>query len=194
MKRAVQTLPQGYRELLRIDLQKDKKLALLVNAMATLIGILLVVPMHFYISIGTLFSMEQGILAYTLRFAVLALGEIVYLVLHELVHGAAMKLCGTKKVKYGFAGLYAFAGSSDYYHKTSYLFIALAPVVLWGVVLAIANALVPEQWFWVVWLIQVSNLSGAAGDLYVTVRFARLPKDVWITDYGLGMTVYTPEP
>ena len=29
-----------------------------------------------------------------------------------------MKLCGTKKIKYGFTGLYAFAGSDDYYRIT----------------------------------------------------------------------------
>ncbi len=104
-----------------------------------------------------------------------------------------MKLCGTKKVKYGFTGLYAFAGSDDYYGKAAYIFIALAPVVLWGVVLLIANFIVPISWFWAVYLIQITNILGAAGNAYVTVKFASLPKDISVQDSGTAMTVYSKE-
>ena len=71
--------------------------------------------------------------------------------------------------------------------------IALAPVVFWGIVIAVINVLVPEGWFWVVYMIQVTNLSGAAGDLYVTVKFSRFPKDILIKDHGVGMTVFSKE-
>ena len=104
-----------------------------------------------------------------------------------------MKICKTKKVKYGFTGLYAFAGSDDYYSKKPYIFIALAPVVLWGVVLAVVNVLVPESWFWIVYMIQVANISGAAGDFFVTFRFSRFPEDILVKDYGVGMVVYSKE-
>ena len=87
--------------------------------------------------------------------------------------------------------MYAFAGSDDYYAKKPYIFIALAPIVVWGIVLAVINLLVPRQWFWMVYLIQVINLSGAAGDLFVTVKFSRLPKDILVRDYGVGMRVYS---
>ena len=117
--------------------------------------------------------------------------SILYIILHEFVHGITMKLCGTKKVKYGFKGVYAFAGSEDYYDKKSYLTIALAPVVLWGILLTILSLVVPTQWFWVVYFIQISNISGAAGDMYVTARFSKLPDDILVKDYGVGMTVYS---
>ena len=191
--KAVETLPEGYEEIYSVDLQKDKKTALLVNLLALVIAALLVVPMHFFVPITTLFSMEQGFGKFTLRYVVFLLSIIVYMVLHELVHGIAMKLCGTKKVKYGFTGMYAFAGSEDYYAKKPYIFIALAPVVLWGLVLALINPFVPTDWFWVVYFIQVMNLSGAAGDLFVTVKFSRFPKDILIKDYGVGMKVFSGE-
>ena len=89
--------------------------------------------------------------------------------------------------------MYAFAGSNDYYDKRSYIVIALAPIVVWGVVLLVLNLLVPVQWFWIVYWVQVSNISGAAGDLYVTYRFSRLPQDILVQDYGVGMTVYSAE-
>lgn len=189
--KAVETLPEGYGAFSSIDLQKDKKTALWVNLLAVVIALLLVVPMLFWVPISSLFDMENGLGGYLIRLVAMIVSTIAYMVLHELTHGIAMRICGTKQVKYGFTGLYAFAGSNDYYDKKAYLFIALAPVVLWGVVIAIINPFVPIEWFWVVYFLQVINLSGAAGDLYVTVKFSRFPKDILIRDYGVGMTVFS---
>ena len=190
MKR-FQSLPEEYREIYSIDLQKNKKLSVLVNALALVIAALLTVPMMFIVPISPLFNMDNGYAPYLIRFAAIGVLIILYMVLHEIVHGIAMKMCGTKKVKYGFTGLYAFAGSEDYYDKKSYIFIALAPVVLWGIVLGVINIFVPTEWFWVVYIIQVINLSGAAGDLFVTVKFSHLPKDILVKDYGVGMHIFS---
>ena len=189
--KAVAALPDGYKEIYSIDLQKNKKMSLLVNLLAIFISIAMAVPMHFIVPITTLFDMEQGLKDYTMRFVVLLVASVLYIILHEAVHGIAMKICGTKKVKYGFTGLYAFAGSDDFYDKTAYIFIALAPVILWGVVFAIINPFVPTSWFWVVYMLQIMNISGAAGDFFVSARFSRLPEDILVKDYGVGMTVYS---
>jgi len=191
--RSVEKLPEGYKEIYAVDLQKNKKTALFVNLLAIIISVILVVPMCFVVPISYLYSMESGLQNYMIRFGALLALIVFYMVLHELVHGIAMKICGTKKVKYGFTGLYAFAGSNDFYDKKSYIFIALAPVVFWGIVLATVNPFVSTEWFWVVYMIQIVNLSGAAGDLFVTVKFSRLPKDILVQDYGVGMKVFSKE-
>ena len=170
--KAIRELPENYQEIYSVNLQKDKKAAT-------------VVPIVY------LFDLKGGMGAYLLRFAVLIVLMVAYMVAHEWIHGVAMKYCGTKKVKYGFTGMYAFAGSDDYYNKKAYLFIALAPIVVWGVVLAIVNVLVPTSWFWIVYMLQICNISGAAGDLYVAVKFSKMPKDILIRDSGVGMTVYS---
>ncbi len=189
--KAISNLPKGYENIYTVNLQKDKKTSLFVNLFSILIGILMVVLMHFIIPVFLLFDMSEGLKNYLIRFAVLFVLAILYLILHELVHGIAMKICGTEKVKYGFVGLYAFAGSDDYYDKRSYIFIALAPVVFLGIVLAVINPFVPTEWFWVVYFIQVFNISGAAGDFFVTFKFLHFPKDILIKDSGLEMTVYS---
>ena len=191
--KALNILPDGYSQIYEIDLQKNKKKSLLVNGVAFLISILMIVPMCFYIPIFELFSFEEGMAQYFIRFGVLFGLTIVYMVLHELVHGITMKLCGTKKVKYGFTGVYAFAGSDDYYDKKSYITIALAPVILWGVIILVINFFVSREWFWVVYFIQIMNISGAAGDMYVTFKFAKMPKDILIRDHGVGMKVYSKD-
>lgn len=191
--KAIENLPEGYGEIYAVNLQKNKKMAMIVNLIAVAIAVIMAVPMHFVVPFSTVFSMENGLFPYILRFVALIILMFLYLILHELVHGIAMKLCGTKKVKYGFTGMYAFAGSKDYYDKKAYIFIALAPVVLWGIVLAVINPFVPVEWFWIVYLIQIMNVSGAAGDLFVTVKFSRLPQDILVQDYGVSMTVFSKE-
>ena len=192
MRKAVSTLPDGYREILSVDLKKNKKQMLLANGLGLLVFFAFALPVHMFylpcVSLGI-----GGPQAYRTRIAALFGGIVVYIVLHELVHGVTMKICGTKKVKYGFTGMYAYAGSDDYYYKRPYIAIALAPIVVWGVVLGVINFLVPTEWFWVVYGIQLMNLSGAGGDLYVTAKFRSLSNDVLIRDYGVGMQVYAPE-
>lgn len=188
-----ENLPESYNEIFSVNLQKNKKVAIVLNIVATAVALIMVVPMCFVVPISSLFSMEEGIGRYILRFSVILICSVLYLLLHEAVHGIAMKICGTKKIKYGFTGMFAYAGSKDYYDKKSYIFIALAPVVLWGIVLLIINLLVPYEWIWVVYIIQVSNIGGAVGDFYVTFTFSRFPSDILITDSGLGMTVYSAE-
>lgn len=191
--KAKQTLPEGYQEIFSVNLQEDKKIAVLVNGLGLLIMLVMAILMHFHVSIASLFDMSQGLGVYVLRVVVLLFAIVVYLFLHELVHGITMKFFGTKKVKYGFTGLYAFVGSDDYYDKKSYIAIALAPIVVWGVVLVLINALVPYEWFWVVYFVQIMNISGAVGDLYVTAKFSRMPKDILVQDSGIGMTVYSAQ-
>ncbi len=191
--KSLKKLPENYKESFTLNLQKDKKTALKVNIAALFIAVVMFVPAQLHISVFTLFDFSQGIRVYFLRFAVMLAGSVLYIILHEAVHGIAMKICGTEKVKYGFTGIYAFAGSDEFYNKSNYLFIALAPVLLWGLVLLCINIMVPESWFWVVYFIQITNISGAAGDFYVTAKFCRLPSDILVSDSGLEMKVFIAE-
>ena len=191
--RSYTTLPEGYREIYALDMHEDKKLAVWVNLLSLAIAAVFAVPMLFVVPWWTTFDVTDGMTGYWIKLAAMLGLTLLYLVLHELVHGIAMRICGTKKIRYGFKGVYAFAASDDYYRKKPYVFIALAPVVLWGIVLAIVTPFVPASWFWVVYFVQLMNLSGAAGDLYVTVKFSRMPRDILIRDSGVGMVVYAKE-
>ena len=188
--KAIGVLPEDYGEIYSLNLQKDKRTAIIVNLLALAIAAVMAVSMNFFVPVTSVFDMSGGIVRYFLRLAALIVLMVLYMVLHELVHGIAMKLCGTKRVKYGFTGLYSFAGSEDYYDKKSYIFIALAPIVLWGTVLAAVNFFVPTEWFWIVYMIQLINISGAAGDLFAAVKFSRMPKNILIQDSGVSMRVF----
>jgi hypothetical protein len=185
-------LPTGYRQILDIDLQKNKKLALLVNGLALLIGVVMIAAALPLVPVWSIFE-NDDLLGIVVKLAVMYGGMIVYIILHEAVHGIAMRRFSDAKVRFGFTGLYAYAGSDAYYCRKHYIIIALAPIVVWGVVLAILNVLVPEDWFYVVYMIQMANISGAAGDLYVSWKMNRLPADILVHDIGVAMTVYSAE-
>lgn len=191
--KALLKLPDGYNEILKLNLQNDKKPALLINLSALLIMAVMGVIGHMIVPITVLFDFSGGISAYILRLVVFVSGTFVYIILHEFVHGVCMKCFGAQKIDYGLTGLYAYAGSACYFAKKAYVMIALAPIIVWGIMLLVLNFFVNEQWFWVIYFIQIVNISGAAGDLYVTFKFSKMPKDILVQDTGIEMTVFSAE-
>jgi len=183
-------LPEGYAEIKRINLQKDRKLAILVNVMALVIAILMVVlgfvikpmPAPFEIIIEFKFIHIFGWLA----------AMFAYIICHELIHGVFIRKYSGKKAKYGFTGLYAYAGSDAYFNKSQYLVIALAPVIIFGIIFLTLNIVLP-QWFWFIYLLQLINISGAAGDFYITYLIRKAPADVLTSDEGFTMIFFSRE-
>ena len=188
--KSVSQLPQGYGEILQIDLQKNKKQAMIVNVLSIAIGAIMVVIAAFFVPLSSIFDGEP--MDALVKYVAMIMGLIAYLILHEAVHGIAMRhYCRDAKVRFGFTGMYAYAASEGYYCRRDYTVIGLAPVVVWGLVLAVLNAVVSQPWFYVVYLIQVGNLSGAAGDLYVTWKMSTLPDDILVRDSGVAMRVFS---
>lgn len=182
-------LPEDYGLSREIDLQKNKKLAFWLNAAASAAMLALVVPV--LPRLASLLSRGAPLLP------LLALlpGMLVYLIAHEWVHGIFIRLFCGQRANYGFTGLYAFAGKKDaYFCKAHYLIIALAPVVIWGAVLAVLCALAQGPWFLAAYFIQAMNLSGAAGDLHVAYLCLRAPSGLLINDDGVSMRFYLKKP
>ncbi len=184
MPACLSALPEAYAPTFSLDLQRDRRTALLVNGLALLLAVPLFLIGAAIVPISALFSAGLPALPALLG------GFVLYMALHELIHGACMKAFGAGRVRYGFTGLYAYAGSEAFFRKGPYIVVALAPVVLLGAVLLGLNFAAGPTWFWVVYFIQVCNISGAAGDLYVVCRFSRLPSDILVQDTGVAMTVY----
>ena len=183
-------LPAGYKKIRDIDLKNNKREALIVNIATVIIAAVLAVAGYIAVPVAALFDLSN-MPAYYARFLVMIAGLFAYIILHEAVHGVVMYHYCKVKPHFGFTGLYAYAGSTAYYNRRSYIVIALAPVVVWGVVLALITPFVAAPWFWVVYIIQISNLSGAAGDLYVTSLMMKMPDDILVCDAGVSMAVYS---
>lgn len=192
-------LPLGYIEHLQIDLQKNKKLAFRVNAISAVIMLAMLAVGHFLMVPVWTLLFDGPVPADTtvpLNFVkplVMLGGMMVYIVLHELTHAAAMKCFGARKIRFGFTGLYAYAGSEqDYFDRRAYVTVALAPMIFWGIVFSVLMYTLPQNWFWVVYFWQVANVSGSAGDMYVSILTAKMPLGVVAKDTGVAVTFYCP--
>ena len=182
------TLPQGYVPFASIDLLRNKKQFWIVNGLSIALCVLMLIP-PFLWGYSLFFGGDGSLSASFLRMGAALVGLLAYIALHELPHGIVMMACGAR-VHYGYKVAYAYAGSYAYFTRSAYIVIALAPVVLWGIVFAVLTACLPEHWFWVGWLWQLMNVSGAAGDFYCSIRILRAPRDTLVQDTGTAMTFY----
>jgi hypothetical protein len=181
-------LPEGYHEIKRVNLQKDKKVALKIN----LFALLLMLPLMIIGILIKPIKIDDPV-KYLKALLIILVLLIVYVVLHEAVHGIAIFIFTKKKPKFGFTGLYAYAGSEAYFNKKQYVIIALAPIIVWGVVLLLLNIILPFKIFWIIYFIQVNNISGAVGDLYITHIIKKMPPEILIQDTGIEMTMYSKQ-
>ncbi len=188
------TLPQGYSFFDKIDLKNNKKqfwtvqgICLATIAVMLGIGWLIESPIKVLNSVYNAENNTESIIAVV----VLIVGFVLYIFAHEAVHGLFMYAFCKTKINYGFVGWAAYAGSSAYYDKKRYIIIALAPVVVWGVTFAVLNIFFHSGiWFWVIWFLQIGNVSGACGDFFCVYKTARYPKDILVNDTGLEMQIF----
>lgn len=185
-------LPENYIQRTVIDLEKDKKAFWFVNILSLVIAAVMVAIGVWAVPLDLEPDADNFVLELLLPLIVLLAGIFAYIVLHEAVHGVFMYAFSRVRPRFGFKLVFAYAGSEAYFDKIRYIVIALAPVVFWGMVLLIIDLFCKGIWFWVFYIIQVCNVGGAAGDLYVTAKILRMPKDILIQDTGTQMTVFTP--
>ena len=179
-----ETLPNYYEMIAGMNLLEDEKMFKTIKRISVILYVLLPVPGLFIV------PPVMPTLKTFLKIIIAAAGTFLYICLHEAVHGIFMKLYGAKKVNYGFKMGCAYAGTASYFKKIPYSVIAMAPVVILGILLLALNMLLGAEWFWVIYFIQIVNISGAAGDFYVFYKLWKLPADSLITDSGTEIKVY----
>lgn len=188
---SIKTLPDGYGTYERIDLKTNRKQATIVNTSALVLAIIVVMIGLRILPFSVWRDSLENLSGFYLRLIIFMVGMIGYFVLHELVHGIFISIFGKVRARYGVTGAYAYAGTDKaYFKKGQYTIIALAPVVLWGLVLVLLQNLVSATWFWVIYAIQVCNIAGAAGDFFVVFKVLRAPKGTLVQDTGTSMTFF----
>ena len=181
-------LPRGYRLAGVMDFVRNRRQMKIVSLSALGVTALMLAWGFIFHPVGASLALLRTRWPLWL---VLAAMLAAYIPLHELTHGAFMFALSGVKPKYGLRLPYAWAGSDVYFDKVSHAVIALAPVVIWGVILQTLCAALPEGWWWLIWAVQISNISGSTGDIYCVIHLARMPRDTLIRDTGTRMTIYT---
>lgn len=186
MIKPVKELPDNYEVIKKIDFDDDKKTLILINVFSVILGLLvLAIPLAGGI---TRFCVSPKIFIFAAIWT-LALGAI-YIVLHELVHGIFIYYFTKEKPYFGFTKGLFYTGTDYFIPKLQYIIVALSPVVILGGILHLIYMNLDGYMFWIFYLIQMLNISGAIGDYYVTIVSLKLPKDIYSRDYGAKMDFY----
>ncbi|MCL1792054.1 MAG: DUF3267 domain-containing protein [Peptococcaceae bacterium] len=182
-------LPEGYSEIRRVNLQENTKLAVMINVLCFFVAVVMMLLGFLFVPINFAFGSQN---LYVLAAFMGSL--ILYFVFHELIHGLFIKIFSGQKAKYGFAGLFVYAGSDAYFNKRQYIVIGAAPVVLFGALFLCLNLFLTGGWFWFFYILQTLNIAGSVGDLYLIGLMTRMPADVLTHDKGIDMIIYSKSP
>lgn len=186
-------LPAGYREVFSID-AANKKIGLILNVAAAVVTLALIVLAVALIR-PNLTGLTYG--GTMLRLGILCAAMLVYIVLHELTHGAAYKLLTKQKLKFGLTMTVAYCGVPDIYvYRKTALISLLAPLAVFGLVFGLAALLLPTDIDRLLAAILFSlHIGGCAGDIYDAILFLfkfRSPKTL-MRDTGPMQTFYLPQ-
>ncbi len=181
-------LPEGYREVYSID-AKDKKTGILLNVAGLAAG-------------GVIFALcwllirpKGYLMNYDLRReGILLAVMILYLVLHELTHGAAYKLLTGRRLTFGVSLTAAYCGVPDVYvYRKTALISLLAPFVVFDLVFVLLTLLLPDPWYRLdAALMLALHVGGCSGDLYDTFLYLTKFRDpaTLMRDTGPKQTFY----
>lgn len=180
----------GYKECTKIDLVKNKKEALLVNIYGIIIMVVMAVFIPLLIMGGIIeFNLET---TFPLFFIVLLISLILYIPLHEIVHGIVLKNYTDEKLSFGWKLVYAYCGSKEaVVDRKEYYAVALAPLLVFSVVfisLMVLNPSLSLVWY----VMEIMNVSGSVGDIYVSIKLKKeKSRDILITDSGTDMSFWS---
>ena len=185
-------LPQGSRFVETLDLFRQRKALIAVSVLGLALVIVAVIAGFIAVPLREgLEMLRRNWIPWLLLPAML----IAYIPLHEAIHGAFMLALSGVRPQFGLRLPYcAWAGSRAWFGRISHGVIALAPLALAGAGLQLVIAAAPREWFWPLWIVQISNLSGSAGDLYCVARLARIRGALLIQDDGMRMRVFRMPP
>ena len=162
-------LPEGYRIVKTID-AKDKKVGIILNLIA--FGILVVSLIVAYFAMGrpALITDDSNIWEYPICFLVLTISLIIYMILHELVHGAVYKFFTKEKLTFGLTLSVAFCGVPQIYvYRKPALAAVLAPfVVFLPIFLTLCFVLPTPLMKMLATFMLGMHVGGCSGDLWVS--------------------------
>ena len=198
MENYYKELPEGYREAKVVDAKAKKTSVVFTLSSFVLTAAVLLPILLTFGSLRALFE-EYGRKRMLIADAVFLICVVSYIVLHELVHGAAYKAMTHQKLTFGMTLTVAFCGVPDIYTSRKTALVALlAPFLTFSAILIPLTI-----WFFsfnmlyylLSGILFAVHFGGCIGDLYMTALMLFKYKDprTLINDTGPKQTIYLPE-
>ena len=183
-------LPNEYKEIYSID-AKDKKIGIILN-----VGCLILMLITFLITINIkfpriTFDIDTNFLIAMILFFLIML---IYIVLHELVHGLFYKILTKEKLTFGLSWSCAYCGVPNVFVKRNATVITcLAPFVIFNIIyIVLICALPPNIYTFIITILFSYHIGGCIGDLYLSLLLLiKYNKETIVNDTGAKQIIYT---
>ncbi len=194
-------LPEGYKQVYYLN-AKDTKVGLIMNLVAFLVlgvvmGLAAIPLIVNQVNLWAILMTGDPLLL--LIMGVFFVAMIVYIILHELVHGAVYKAMTREKLSFGLSWSCAFCGVPEIYtYRKTALSSVVAPLIVFTVLLLPLTAWMyfvhPIAYLAAAFLFGM-HLGGCSGDIYVAYLFLFKYKDsrVLMRDTGPEQYMFVPE-
>lgn len=194
MIKPVKELPPGYTPAGGVSIKKPSDILQMlvwsiVLPVICILAILLILRPQlssggaFEFTTGSVFGFLGGLLLVT----------VGMLVVHEGLHGLVFWLTTCEAPKFAFKWYYASASPGEWLlPRRPFLIATLLPLVAITLVGLLLLPFAGASWRFLLILLIVFNASGAAGDLLVALRLAKLPPETLSRDSGSEVTFFAP--
>ena len=193
MKNYELELPQNYKLVKTID-AKNAKVGVILNLIALIVVVACVVGAYFIIGVQLNELIDDYGLDVILRLVVFLVIMIAYVILHELVHGAAYKAFTKQKLTFGLTLTVAFCGVPHIYvYRKTALIAVLAPFVVFLPVFLVLCFVLPTALDKILAAFMLGmHIGGCSGDLWVAglLLFKFRDKTTLMNDTGPKQTFY----
>jgi hypothetical protein len=188
MKNFYYELPEGYKEIKVID-AKNKKTIIYMNLASVGLMLAAILPFLFIKPINIF---EQDPKHLYISIFIMAFGMILYIVLHELVHGFWYKIMTKEKLTFGMTLSVAFCGVPHIYvNKKTALLAITGPFILFSIIFIPLLILMPANaYYFALVIIFGMHISGCSGDLYGTLYLLSQKGDLLMNDTGPKQSFY----
>lgn len=180
-------LPRTYREHRTVDFKQDKKLAVAVQGLFVLMalvagGAALLLQLPLETSWSPILTISVTLFAC-----------LIYMAVHEATHGVVLQMLTKVKPSYAVRFPFLTTGNHAYLTRRSAVVVALAPAVIWGIVLAAALLTLPQDYLRTAYILLALNFAGSAGDCVEVYVVSRQQPDALVQDVGDKVHVFVPQ-
>ncbi|MGV9746399.1 DUF3267 domain-containing protein [Rhodococcus zopfii] len=185
--RSTAELPPGYRIHRTVDLEKDRKFAVAVQGLFVLVALCAVAA-----ALLLDLPLTSG-WSPVVTVPVTLLMCLVYMAVHEATHGFVLQSLTEVRPSYAVRFPFLTTGSRAYLTRRNAVIAALAPSVVWGIVLFVALLTLPADYRLTAYILLALNFAGSAGDFVEVYVVARQQHDALVRDDGGKLHIFVPQ-
>ncbi len=191
-------VPNSYEKVFYLNAKKAK-VGIIFNLIALAVMVLVVAIAWIPIGDFKVVFEDIEIIRYAATYLIFMASMLLYIVLHELVHGIFYKMMTKEKLTYGFSWSCAFCGVPNIYvYRKCAILSAAAPLVIFTLLLVpITVALYfvdPLSYILSAFLLGL-HLGGCCGDFYLicTLLFRFRDPKTLVRDTGPEQSIFVPK-